>query len=164
MTPNNVNMRCKKNRPPREKFPVSRSGSTALHCSNDAASDDHTAMQPRLIYCLRSTLRMQRRHQASKPSDRSARSPAQPAQPAQPAYFLVCIRANDKTRSISPGPNRRMKLSARCAAPSKLFELKTSHGQQMAAYSKLLNQTAPPSWPSSPATKTPTGPPAGAKN
>ena len=44
-------------------------------------------------------------------------------------------------RSISLSPNRRLKFSARCAALRNLFELETSHGQEMAAYSKLLKQT-----------------------
>ena len=44
-------------------------------------------------------------------------------------------------RSISPGPNRRLKFSARCAALKNLFELETSHGQEITAFSKLLDQT-----------------------
>ena len=44
-------------------------------------------------------------------------------------------------RSISLSPNRRLKFSARCAALRNLFELDTSHGQEMATFSKLLDQT-----------------------
>ena len=104
-----------------------------------AGADPATA-QPGVIYCLR-------QHIQHAPHAAQALG-VETVNPLSP-YFLVYIRADGELRYNFTAPKQVLEVfRALCqgktehyAALCKLFDVETRHGQDMAAYSKLLDQT-----------------------
>ena len=104
------------------------------------AGGDPAAVQPGVIYCLR---------QHSQHAQHAAQAPGVEAVNALSPYFLVYIRADGELRYNFTAPKQVLEVfRALCqgktepyAALCKLFDVETRHGQDMAAYSKLLDQT-----------------------
>ena len=101
------------------------------------AGTDHAAVKPGVIYCLR-----QQHSQLKTATGQETINPLSP-------YFLVYVQADGVVRCNFTAPKQVLEIfRALCqgktepyAALCKLFDLETSHGQDMAAYSVLLDQT-----------------------
>ena len=104
------------------------------------AGADTAAAQPGVIYCLR---------QHSQHAPHAAQAPGVEAVNPLSPYFLVYIRSDGEMRYNFTAPKQVLEIfRALCqgktepyAALCKLFDVETRHGQDMAAYSKLLDQT-----------------------
>lgn len=100
------------------------------------ASSAHAAVKPGVIYCLRQHL--QPKHNAE------AHEAVNPLSP----YFLVYMQADGAVRYNFTAPKQILEIfralcqgqTAPYADLCKLFDTETSHGQDMAAYSALLDQ------------------------
>ena len=98
------------------------------------ASTEHASVKPGVIYCLR-----QQHHQAD--ASQEAVNPLAP-------YFLVYIQTDGTVRYNFTAPKQVLEIfRALCQGKTtpyadlcKLFDDETSHGQDMAAYSELLEQ------------------------
>ncbi|MEY2952308.1 MAG: hypothetical protein RLZZ401_395 [Pseudomonadota bacterium] len=106
---------------------------------SSAASTEHAGVKPGVIYCLR-----QQRPEAAP----GAESPSQAVNPLSP-YFLVYIQADGTVRYNFTAPKQVLEIfRALCQGKTepyadlcKLFDDQTCHGQDMSAYSKLLDKT-----------------------
>ncbi len=99
-----------------------------------AASAEHASIKPGVIYCLR-----QQQHQTNQGGE--AVNPLSP-------YFLVYIQADGAVRYNFTAPKQVLEIfRALCQGKTepyadlcKLFDAQTGHGQDMSAYSSLLDQ------------------------
>jgi hypothetical protein len=100
---------------------------------SSAASAEHASVKPGVIYCLR------QQHQATQGVE--AVNPLNP-------YFLVYIQADGAVRYNFTAPKQVLEIfRALCQGKTepyadlcKLFDAQTGHGQDMSAYSSLLDQ------------------------
>jgi hypothetical protein len=103
------------------------------------ASTEHATFRPGVIYCLR-----QQQHKAAQSIERNS----QAVNPLSP-YFLVYIQADGVVRYNFAAPKQVLEIfRALCQGKTepyadlcKLFDEQTRHGQDMSAYSALLDKT-----------------------
>ncbi|WP_156876226.1 helicase-related protein [Rhodoferax antarcticus] len=103
------------------------------------ASTDHATVKPGVIYCLR-----QQQHKATQGTEKNS----QAVNPLSP-YFLVYIHADGVVRYNFAAPKQVLEIfRALCQGKTepyadlcKLFDEQTRHGQDMSAYSALLDKT-----------------------
>jgi ERCC4-related helicase/alpha-D-ribose 1-methylphosphonate 5-triphosphate synthase subunit PhnG len=102
------------------------------------ASTEHATVKPGVIYCLR-----QQQHKAAQGTETNSQS----VNPLSP-YFLVYIHIDGAVRYNFAAPKQVLEIfRALCRGKTepyadlcKLFDAQTGHGQDMSAYSSLLDQ------------------------
>ena len=103
------------------------------------ASAEHATVKPGVIYCLR------QQHQETATGGEANQQTVNPLSP----YFLVYIQADGTVRYNFTAPKQVLEIfralcqgkTAPYAELCKLFDEQTRHGQDMSAYSALLDKT-----------------------